>query len=49
MKFFTKELISLTTLLVGGYLILTHATGFSRSLGAASSAYGGVVKSLQGR
>lgn len=49
MKFFTKELFALTGALVGAYLILVHYTGFSRSVGALGSAYGGSVKVLQGR
>jgi hypothetical protein len=48
-KFFTKELLALTGLLVGAYLVLTHATGFGRSVSALGSAYGGSVKALQGR
>lgn len=49
MKFFTKDLLALTGTLVGAYLILTHATGFSRSVQAVGQAYGGGVKTLQGR
>lgn len=49
MRFFTKELLGLTGTLVAAYLILTHATGFSRSVQAVGSAYGGGVKTLQGR
>lgn len=49
MKFFTKELLALTGALVAAYLILTHSTGFSRSVSSLGSAYTGGVKALQGR
>lgn len=49
MKFFTKELLALTGVLVGAYLVLTHSTGFSRSVRALGSTYTGSVKALQGR
>ena len=48
-KFFTKELLSMTGVLVAAYLILTNSTGFARSLRAAGDVYGGGVKALQGR
>jgi hypothetical protein len=48
-KFFTKELLTLTGVLIAAFLILTHATGFSRSVSALGSAYTGGVKALQGR
>ena len=41
MKFFTKELLGFTGMLIAAYLILTHSTGFSRSVGAVGSAYKG--------
>ena len=49
MKFFTKELIGLTSTLVLAYLILVHSTGFSRSVTSASQGYVRSVKALQGR
>ena len=49
MKFMTKELLTMTATLVGLYLVLVHASGFSRSVSALSSAYTGSVKTLQGR
>jgi hypothetical protein len=49
MKVFTKELFTLTTLLVGAYLVLTHYTGFSKSVSSIGGAYVGGVKALQGR
>lgn len=49
MKFMTKELMTLTMVLVGGYLVLVHASGFSRSVKSLSEAYSGSVKVLQGR
>lgn len=49
MKFVTKELLGFTGVLVAAYLILTHATGFSRSVGALGTTYTSGVKALQGR
>lgn len=49
MKAMTKELFVLTAALVGGYLVLVHYTGFSRSIAALGSSYVGGVKALQGR
>jgi hypothetical protein len=49
MKYFTKELFAVTGALVGAYLVLTHSTGFARSVGSLGSAYTGSVKALQGR
>lgn len=45
----TSDLLKLTGTLVLAYLILVHATGFSRSVGALAGAYTGGVKTLQGR
>jgi hypothetical protein len=44
-----KELMTLTMVLVGLYLVLVHYTGFSRSVASVGSAYAGGVKALQGR
>lgn len=49
MKGITKELLTVTAVLVAAYLILTHYTGFSRSVSSIGSAYVGGVKALQGR
>lgn len=49
MRFFTKELLTLTGTLVLVYLVVTKYTGFSRSVGAVGQAYVGGVKALQGR
>jgi hypothetical protein len=49
MKFFTRELLTLTGALVGGYLVLVHYTGFSRSVASVAGAYTSGVKTLQGR
>jgi hypothetical protein len=49
MKAITKEFISMTILLVIVFLILTHYTGFSRSVGALGSNYAKVIKTFQGR
>lgn len=49
MKIITKELLMLTAVLVGAYLVLTHYTGFSRSVDALGKTYVGGVKALQGR
>jgi hypothetical protein len=45
----TKELMAVSAALIAAYLILTHATGFSRSVAAIGSGYTGAVKALQGR
>jgi hypothetical protein len=48
-KLLTKELLTVTGALVAAYLVLTHYTGFSRSVASIGSAYTGGVKVLQGR
>lgn len=48
MKFLTKELMVITGALVAIYLILTHYTGFSRSIASLSHLYNSGVKTLQG-
>lgn len=45
----TRDLLKLTAILIGAYLILVHFTGFTRSVGAVSGAYNSGVKTLQGR
>jgi hypothetical protein len=45
----TKELVGMTVLLVLAFLVLTHFTGFSRDVGALSSAWVNVTKTFQGR
>lgn len=49
MKAITKEFISMTIILVIVFLILTHFTGFSRSVGALGTNYAKVIKTFQGR
>lgn len=49
MKGSIKQLMVLTAVLVGAYLVLVHYTGFSRSISSLGSAYVGGVKALQGR
>ena len=49
MKYLTKELIGMTILLVIAFLILTHSTGFARSISASSGGYVRIIKALQGR
>lgn len=44
-----KQTLTLTAFLVGAYLVLTHYTGFSRSVASLGTAYVGGVKALQGR
>lgn len=48
-RFFTKEVIGMTIILVLVFLVLTHSTGFARSIAAGSSSYVRIVKALQGR
>lgn len=49
MKAITKELISMTIILVVIFLLLTHFTGFSRDVGAVGSNWAHLVKTFQGR
>lgn len=49
MKAITKEFISMTIILVVVFLILTHYTGFSRSVGALGQNWAHLVKTFQGR
>jgi hypothetical protein len=49
MKFVTKEFLGMLTLLIGGFLILEHATGFSKDVGALASGTVNIAKTLQGR
>lgn len=49
MRFFTKELIGMLTLLIALYLILVHNRGFARSVTALGGGLSGVAKTLQGR
>lgn len=48
-RYITKELIGMTVLLVVVFLILTNASGFSRSIGALGSNYVRIVRTFQGR
>lgn len=49
MKGATKELISMTVILVLAFLVLTHFTGFAKDVGALGQNYAAAVKVLQGR
>lgn len=49
MKVITKELVTLTLILILAFLLLTHATGFARGVGALGQNYVRVIKALQGR
>jgi hypothetical protein len=49
MRFFTKELLTVTAGLIGLYLVVVHYTGVSKALAAGEHAYVGGVKALQGR
>lgn len=49
MKTITKELVTMTILLVLAFLVLTHYTGFARDVGALGSAWVNVTKTFQGR
>lgn len=44
-----RQIVTLTFLAVGGYLVLQYYTGFGKDLGAVSTAYNGAVRTLQGR
>lgn len=48
-RYLTRELIQMTLVLVLVFLVLTHATGAARVIGAGAKGYGGVVRALQGR
>lgn len=45
----TRDLLKLTAILIGAYLILVNYTGFTRSVASVSGAYNSGVKTLQGR
>lgn len=49
MKGTTKEFLMIWAMLIAGYLILEHATGFSQDVGAIGNNLGSVSKVLQGR
>lgn len=49
MKGFTKEFLMIWAVLIGGFLVLEHATGFSQDVGAIGTNLGSVSKVLQGR
>lgn len=44
-----RQVLTLTAVLVGVYLVVSYATGAGQLLGSAASAYQGSVKVLQGR
>lgn len=43
------QLLGVTLALVALYLVLTNSTGFARLIGAATTGWSGVLKTLQGR
>lgn len=45
----TQKFLVGTGILIGVYLIVANATGFGKAVSAASGAYVGGVKVLQGR
>jgi hypothetical protein len=49
LKFVTKELVTLTLILILAFLLLTHSTGFARGVSAMSKGYVGVIRAFQGR
>jgi hypothetical protein len=49
LRYITREFIQLTIILVVLFLILTHASGFSRGVGALAGGYSRMVRTLQGR
>jgi hydrogenase-4 membrane subunit HyfE len=49
MRYMTKEVLGLTMFLVALFLIVSHSTGFARSIGAIATGYTRTVKVLQGR
>lgn len=49
MKSITKELISMTIILILVFLVLTHFTGFSRDVGALGANWAHIIKTFQGR
>lgn len=45
----TRELIQLTLILVVVFLVVTHATGASRTISAFGGSWARLVKTFQGR
>jgi hypothetical protein len=49
MKGTARDVLKATVLLVGGFLVLVHFTGFERDVRSISGLYNSAVKTLQGR
>jgi hypothetical protein len=49
MRGLSREFFTLTLILVAMFLVLSHASGFAKGLGALSRGYARDVKALQGR
>ena len=49
MKGTTKEFVTLTLILVGLFLVLTHARGAVSVIGAGTRGWGGIIRDFQGR
>jgi hypothetical protein len=49
MKALASQWIELTLVVLVLYLVLSRASGFSSVMGSIGKAYGGAVRSLQGR
>lgn len=49
MRYATKELVGAFVLMIVFFLVLTHATGAARVIGAMGSNLGSLAKTFQGR
>jgi hypothetical protein len=49
MRFISREVLGLMTISVVLFLVLTHSTGFARSLRASGAAFAQITRTLQGR
>lgn len=49
MRSTTKEVVKMTIVLVVLFLVLTHFTGFSRDVGAATTGWRRIITAFQGR
>lgn len=49
MRYVTKEFLGLFGMLIVAFLVLTHASGFSRDVSAIGSNLSRVAKTFQGR
>lgn len=44
-----RQVVFLSAVLIGTYLVVSYATGAGQLLGAGGNAYAGAVRALQGR